>query len=270
MGGGPLRKFYLYFLTFKRSIMKLNFLLQIVVGILILQSCVAQKQPLYIENAIGEKIYTKFSGTCLWRRTDDKSYLLLVNTTKSTDSYDRAIIVFSDHSVGKPEINEEATYEFFIPENKRFIVVHNQNTNKVFILGLSDQSAKQKIEKFKSNASMRSALTNKDYLGYGLSYMTGLWNRQKIKESKYKLPFNTLDYANTLNPEAAASLGEPEDELGGAGLCDIGQCSSGGAGSSSCSVMEIGGMTSCTVTCNTGYYACCNSSTTGCYCCRIQ
>lgn len=59
-------------------------------------------------------------------------------------------------------------------------------------------------------------------------------------------------------------------ENGGGG--DSYTCSSGGPGSSSCTVsanIGIGdgsGGTSCSVTCNSGYYACCNAYYNKCQC----
>jgi hypothetical protein len=45
-------------------------------------------------------------------------------------------------------------------------------------------------------------------------------------------------------------------------------CSSGGPGSSSCSVSFVvaGASTSCQVTCESGYYACCNAYENKCQC----
>ena len=62
---------------------------------------------------------------------------------------------------------------------------------------------------------------------------------------------------------------EPVEHDGGASSYT---CSSGGPGSSSCTVsanIGIGdgsGGTSCSVTCNSGYYACCNAYYNKCQC----
>jgi hypothetical protein len=61
-----------------------------------------------------------------------------------------------------------------------------------------------------------------------------------------------------------------ENEEGGGGDTFI--CSSGGPGSTSCSVSfdggggGINGGTSCSVECSTGYYACCNAYHNKCQC----
>ena len=43
------------------------------------------------------------------------------------------------------------------------------------------------------------------------------------------------------------------------------ECTSGGPGSSSCSIDEVFAL-ACSVTCDPNYYACCQSSTTQCFC----
>lgn len=251
--------------------MKRKTLFILLSGFFIFQSCVAQKLSQSIENAIGERLYARFSGNVFVKQTSSNSFLLLVNTNKSADSYDKALIVFSEETQTMPSVDEQATYEFFIPDNKRYIVIYNQRNDRIFIAGLTDQAAKQAIERFKSNAAMKSALMNQDVLGYGLSYLSNtIWNIAKIKESKYKSPFYTLDYANMTNTQAAAALPPPDEENGGGVSCAQGTCTSGGAGSSSCSITEAPFGQSCTVTCNSGYYACCVSSTVRCYCCKIQ
>lgn len=237
---------------------------------IVFQSCIAQNFSQSIENAIGGKLYAKFSGKAFVKSGNEDSYLLMINSNNSSDTYDKAIILFSENKIEKPIINSEENLEFFIPDNRRYIIIYNKSLNKIISVGLSDQNAKDAVDKFKANFKEKSLLANNNISGYGLSYLTGFWNINKIKESKYNLPFNTLDYSNIANPNAAKNLPTPENEKFVApGLCDIGQCTSGGAGSSSCSISEgFPVEQSCTVTCNTGYYACCRSSDIRCYCCK--
>ncbi|RYF89045.1 MAG: hypothetical protein EOO03_06960 [Chitinophagaceae bacterium] len=249
--------------------MKLKFPVLSFLVLTLFQSCIAQKLSQSIENAMGEKLYAKFSGRCFVKTPSSNSFLLLVNTNNSSDSYDKAIIVFSEGNQTKPSIDEQGIYEFFIPQHKRYIIVYNQKNDKIFIAGLTDQAAKESIDRFKSNATIKSALTNQDVLGYGLSYMSNtIWNMAKIKESQYKSPFNTLDYANMTNPQAATALPPPDEENLGDVSCAQGTCTSGGAGSSSCAIAEAPFGQECSVTCNAGYYACCVSSSVRCYCCK--
>lgn len=243
--------------------------LLLLIGLTIFKSCISQKNPQDIENALGERIFTKFSGTAYIKPTSTNSFLILVNTKKSSDSYDKAIVVFVENKPIINEIDEESIYHFFIPENKRYIAIFNQSRNRIFLAGLTDQIAQNAILKFKANPSIKSSLTNRDIFGYGLAFLSGVWNIGKVKSSEYKQPYNTLDYANMTNEQAALLLPPVEDEETGGVSCAQGTCTSGGAGSSSCSITEAPLEQSCTVTCNTGYYACCVSSTVRCYCCKI-
>lgn len=248
--------------------MKTRFFSVIFTCLIISNSVIGQQLSQAIQSAIGEQLYMRFTGTCYAKPTGANSYLLLVNTTGQGDNFDKALIVFSEGNQVKPMVDEQATYEFFIPENRRYVVIYNQKNNKIFVAGLTDQNAKDRIGRFKGNAAIKSALTNQDALGHGLSYMSGSWSKAKVKESKYKMPFNTLQYSNNLDPAAASML--PPDDGGGGVSCAQGACTSGGAGSSSCSITESPLNQTCEVTCNSGYYACCVSSTVRCYCCRIQ
>jgi hypothetical protein len=260
----------------KKSLFKLLFMKSIAfvfiaVIFLFFQSCSAQSLSKKIENAFSEKLFSKFSGKCFLKETTPNSFLLLINSRNSIDSYDKAFVVVSESNQTKPTIDEQSTYEFFIPLNKRFVIIYNQKTDKIFVAGLSDQAASDAIERFKSNENIKSALLNQDVLGYGLSYLNNtIWNISKIKESKYKTPYYTLDYANMTNKNAALALAPPDDDTGGGVSCAQGTCTSGGAGSSSCSITESPLNQECSVTCNSGYYACCVSSTVRCYCCKIQ
>lgn len=247
--------------------MQTRFLIAVTSCLIISNSVISQQLSQDIQSAIGEKLYMRFAGSCYTKVTGANSYLLLINTMGSGENFDKAVIVFSEENQVKPAVDEQATYEFFIPENRRYIVIYNQKSNKIFIAGLSDQNARERINRFKGNAAIKSALANQDAIGHGLSYMSGSWSKSKVKASKYKMPFNTLQYSNNLDP-AAASVLPPDD--GGGVSCATGTCTSGGAGSSSCSITEAPLNQTCEVTCNSGYYACCVSSTVRCYCCKIQ
>lgn len=237
--------------------------------LLIFQSCTKQTTREAVEKAINEKMYASFSGKVNIKETFENSYLILINTTNSTDSYDKAIVVTSETPLIKPNISASDTYTFFIPENKRYIVIYNHNTTKISIIGLNDNLALQSISKFKSNSDILPSIENSETLGYGLSYLRGLWNMRKTEDSKYKNPFNILGCADMLKPDAPNNLPPIEDEEN-AKLCELGTCTSGGAGSTSCSISEPAPAMGCTVSCSAGYYACCRSSDVRCFCCKIN
>jgi len=166
----------------------------------------------------------------------------------------------------KPAFSETDVVEIKIPESKKYMAIYNLTTNRLYFAGTSD--ARPDIEQVKSGSGLSPIVANADYLGYGFSYINAGWDAARIRESHYTTPFYTLDYANTYDQALRLALPPVEDEgEGGGGLCAQGKCTSGGNGSSSCSITEIMGI-ACTVTCNTGFYACCNSATTRCYCCK--
>lgn len=224
-----------------------------------------------IVQAMNEPLYAQFTGTCFLKPTTDQSLLLLFNTKGSSDSYDRNLVLFSESAITAPVINEKATYEVLIPQSRRYLVLYEHGAERLTILGLSDEDASQKIKRFKENSSLTSRIQPGSRLGYGMSYMVGLWNKARVQESEYRQPFNTLDYSNSAKPELAGKLLPVAMEGVTANLCAEGKCQSGGAGSNSCSITESFPIEQqCTVNCNSGYYSCCNTTVMRCYCCRIQ
>ncbi|MCB0716618.1 MAG: hypothetical protein KDC06_11475, partial [Chitinophagaceae bacterium] len=180
------------------------------------------------------------------------------------DLFDKSFIIFSETAIPKLTFNEEDNFEIKIPASKKYAVIYDKTINKIYFVGTSD--AVNDINAVKAKTELKPAISNDDYLGYGFSYLNNSWSVDRIKESKYLTPFYTLDYANTQNTQLRLLL--PTNDYGGSGLCDQGNCTSGGNGSSSCSITEAPFHQSCTVTCNAGFYACCNSSSVRCYCCK--
>ncbi len=235
--------------------------------ILTISSCVAQNLSKSIENSLGEKLYLKISGKLYLKQSSENTILILCRSNGTSEqNFDKAFTIFSETIIEKININEMDDYEIQIPESKKYAVIYNLTKNKIHFIGTSDKS--NDIIQIKQNLSISKAIDNSDYLGYGFSFMNASWSTQDIKASQYKIPFNTLDYANTQNSQLRASLPSVEVELASVS-CAQGTCTSGGAGSSSCSITEAPFNQSCTVTCNSGYYACCVSSTVRCYCCKI-
>ena len=229
----------------------------------ILTSCIAQNLSKAIENSFGEKLYSKMNAKLFVKDVGTNYQLILIRTNGFVnDSYDRAIIIFSESALSKLPLNSNDDYEIQIPDSKKYLVIYNTTKNQISFVGTSDMQNKIKI--IKSNSNLTNAISNIDCLGYGMSYLTGSWNAQKIVENHYKIPFNSLDFSRNINPVSPQMLIEDPGVS-----CKEGTCTSGGAGSNSCSITE-GEVMSCSVTCNTGYYACCVSSTTRCYCCKVQ
>jgi hypothetical protein len=152
------------------------------------------------------------------------------------------------------KINNADDYEIQIPVSRRFAVVYDKTSGEISYIGITD--AIETIHSNKHKPELSKAVTNADYLGYGMSYLTGKWDIEKIKEASWTVPFSILSFANSYR-----AADKPVTDH----TCGIGSCTSGGAGSTSCSL--TGPLNGCSVSCNSTSYACCNDNTVECYCC---
>ena len=230
-------------------------------------SCASKSQDLSqkIENAIGENLFVSFNGNVFARQLTNNTLLIAYKAANDPKgSFDKAFILMSENNTSSFSFSENENYKVFIPANRRYAVVYNTVKNQIFFIGLNEDATKNKIASFKANSSLKGAVLLNQYLGFGVSYVTGTWDGSKIKNSTYIDPFNILASAN-MNQTIQPALVDP----GSGGVsCAQGTCTSGGAGSTSCSIGEGGGMGSCSVNCTSGYYACCVSSSVRCYCCK--
>lgn len=80
--------------------------------------CTGQELSRNIENTIGETLYAKFTGTCYVKATTPNSFLMLMNTNSSSESYNKAFVLFAENTINKPALDEKASYEIFIPTNR--------------------------------------------------------------------------------------------------------------------------------------------------------
>lgn len=225
-------------------------------------ACNAQDISTALRNALGGNRYLEAKGKISVKKSSNNTVLLLFRSdgTNETD-FDKAFVIFSETPITKFTISENDAFEIMIPSSRKYMAIYNSTKNKIFFIGTSD--SKVEIDQIKAKNELSNYIANTDYLGYGFSYMKGKWSESRINESKYLTPFYTLDYANEQDTNLRLAL--PPDDDGGANDCT--KCSSGGAGSSQCSIDEWPGV-GCSVTCNAGYYACCNSKTVKCYCCK--
>lgn len=230
---------------------------------LIFHNCTAQNLSKALGNALGGNKYLEAKGKMYMRSSSNNTALLLFRSEGIGEiSFDKAFTIFSETAISKFNINEDDVYEIKIPTSRKYMAIYNLSKGEIFFIGTSD--SKSDIDKIKINQELSKYITNKDYLGYGFSYMKGNWSTTRIKESKYLTPFYTLDYADEQNTQLRVAL-PPDDGDGGGNDCS--SCTSGGVGSSQCSIDEWSNV-ACSVTCNAGYYACCNSKVTKCYCCK--
>ena len=236
--------------------MKKFFLIGLLITLISQSSCTAQNLSKAIENSFGERLYVKFECKLYVKQATEKSVLIVCKTKGvEVDYFDKAFVIFSETGISTLSLNPDDNYEIQIPDNKKFAIIYNISKNKIHFIGTSDKA--NDIAVLKKSASISQAITNEDCLGYGMSYMINKWDAIKIKQSSYKNPFNVLDYSNMNNPDLAKSFADPNLVDDGGVSCKEGACTSGGAGSSSCSINGWPG-TSCSVTCNTGLCACCS------------
>jgi len=232
---------------------------------MLFSGCAAQNLSQSIENSFGEGIYKKITGNLYVKDVGPYYQLIMCRSNGfSENAYDNAIVIFSESVLSKMPFNTNDEYEIQIPESRKYMVIYNVTKSKIHFLGVSDVN--EQINSIKANPSLSAAITNLDCLGFGMTYMAGNWSSQKIAGATYKFPFNVLDYSNNNNPVSPENIIEPGNPVGVS--CKIGSCTSGGAGSSTCSITEVFGI-SCSVSCNSGYYACCASGPIRCYCCKI-
>lgn len=229
-------------------------------------SCSSQHVSEEIDNSLGGKLFLNATGNIYVKQSNDKSLLLLFRTKGvSSATFDKSLIIYSETEIPKLALNESELYEIKISESRKFAILYNLNRNKIYFIGTMD--SQNEIDVIKGNTALKNSIDNLDYLGYGFSYLTGSWSESRIKESRYTTPIYSLDYSDNFNTQLRTTL-PLDDDGGGGGLCAQGSCTSGGNGSSSCSITEAFPSQSCNVTCTTGFYACCNSKSVRCYCCK--
>ncbi|WP_166437238.1 hypothetical protein [Niastella caeni] len=143
--------------------------------------------------------------------------------------------------------------------DKRAVVLHSSKSNNLHFLGLRETASGIKMERLKADHTLKNEMRSA-VLGYGLSMMKGKWDAKTLLNTNKKYIFNLIALADrsgrTLTPAQREAV--TEDIASG--------CTSGGPGSSSCSISEPLPPQSCSVTCGSGYYACCQSSTVSCNC----
>lgn len=223
-----------------------------------------------IKEVFSLKTTQVIEGRAFIPNTHSNSSLIFLQTKNvkgNKDLFDVALLLTSERQLNKIVFDSNSDIECNILDNQKVMVLHSKKGKTVHIIGTSDMDEEMKKVKSKLSAvGYEVKMTNS---GFGLSLMKGGWNRSLIEASQYKNAFNLLDVADIKNANKVNKIvTNAEDDDDNSQLCVLGSCTSGGAGSTSCSLTEP--TNGCTVTCTTGYYACCNSTTVRCYCCKIQ
>jgi hypothetical protein len=218
-----------------------------------------------VQDRYKETNYDLFEGKVKARQTNPRA-LVVSFSTSDPSAYDRAFVLTAEKDIVFENFSSEKAHAF-IHVSQRFAVIVDDVTEQVYILGLDEEATAKELELLKSDQAIGSHVSGSDFLGFGMSYVTGSWKIESLEKCTYLNPFNYLG-SGDLTGKAGYNAA---DELnGGSGLCDKGVCTSGGAGSDNCEITEdyVGIHQTCKVTCKAGYYSCCVSKTTRCYCCK--
>lgn len=211
------------------------------------------------------------SGRAISKVTHTNSNLLLLGNERSLNQQSQlttALVLNNELPLDPLVIEEGNKLEIGLLLNGKIILVADQSQSVVHVLATRDATGdvQQVLEKLKAS----NYKIGKINFGYGLSFMRGKWSLSSVKQSGYRNPFNILMASDLTRKQGTGVVANSLiDDDGNSNLCALGSCTSGGAGSTSCSISETTGG-ECTVTCSSGYYACCNSPTVRCYCCKIS
>jgi hypothetical protein len=120
--------------------------------------------------------------------------------------------------------------------------------DEVWIVGLDEDDVRNSTNTLNFEKLRRTELIKGCY---GISYQWGSFDIEKLKDTSGFSAFENLIRAN-LNISSTSNRSE--------------KCTSGGIGSSGCSIDEAFGLGGCSVSCSTGYHSCCQSNTVTCSC----
>ncbi|CAD5266835.1 MULTISPECIES: hypothetical protein [unclassified Imperialibacter] len=133
------------------------------------------------------------------------------------------------------------------------VILLQSNSGDFITLSVDSEVSQAVLKDIKQRGVKESAIR----MGYGLSAFKGDWIIDRTKMSSELTAFDAIRLFST------NSLVEPAPNGKVLG------CTSGGEGSTSCSIDEPFGLGGCSVDCSEGYYACCDSSAVTCKCDKI-
>jgi hypothetical protein len=241
---------------------------------ILLVGCSKMSEPNATENKIADIVGNTgtqhFSGKFFFPETRSNALLLFTKSkdAKNGDGYfDKAFVLVSEKPLALIPAFSGSEMEITILKNKKILLLTNSMDGIVHLLATYDMESEVNRVKIQlQKAGLQVGTVN---YGYGISFLNGIWEKEKAMNSRFKQPFTILDDADVKLAkkiqDGRIQLNDADDD---GNLCALGSCTSGGAGSTSCSITEPGN--GCEVSCTGGYYACCNSSTVRCYCCKIQ
>jgi hypothetical protein len=186
-------------------------------------------------------------------QSNNNQIVALSKSNEKEPTFDNAYILQMDNNIKKINRQQVSEYIFF----EECIIVNS--TEGLIFLGVDTDNNTSLLTKLKEKTV--NGVEIKEFLGYGFSRLKNSWSL-KVMDGEMSDAYDHLSSNSLLKKINSRINDNIEDGPGGGGNET---CTSGGQGSSSCSVTEVFGL-SCTVSCRDGYYACCNSSNTTCKC----
>lgn len=226
-------------------------------------TCRSQDLTVDIKNSLGEGVYKNFTCKIYSKILSNNSLFIMCNTGGASN-YSNSFVIETKTAIQYPNSNEEDEYAVIMPNSKKYVILYNKTKYTISIIGVMDGNYASAKASIRANGKLDAIGFKEEFYGYGMSFLIGSWDVGKIKQTQYKYWQNILDYADIDNPGFANRVPQPGKSESNLVPNAGNSCTSGGTGSSSCSLE--GPLNSCSVTCTTGYYACCDDNRMKCYC----
>lgn len=208
--------------------------------------CSQIEQPNFENIGLAKKIVERvggeiFTGEVLATPTSGGESVVILKE-KGRDTFSRAFVLQSKRS----QSNSFKPFDGnLISIGSGLVIVRGEELHYIGVDSEESISILNILEEVSGNLKSYA-------LGYGFSSNKGEW---KIEQDMFlKYTANEILAISSLNPKVKLTSGKTM-------ACE---CTSGGAGSTSCSIDEP--LNGCSVTCGAGYYSCCMSSVTRCVC----
>ncbi len=189
--------------------------------------------------------------------TTENNEIVIINISKpDAQEVNKIWVAAFEDNINKQSYNRklfDATLE--VASDKRYLIIKNQNEQ--YFIALDEVENREKAKNI-TIASPNNTLSAA--FCFGITYQWGHYDFKELLKDKTISAFESIRAANIKSNHTT------DQSKNGAGE----KCSSGGAGSTQCSIdgaFETGG---CSITCTAGYYACCKSSSITCNCVKIK
>lgn len=209
--------------------------------IVLWNACTSEKEfnTLDAQKLAQELKAEHLNGRISLTTTADNEYFVFYGN-ENESKFSKAFVVQFDKAIEAVSFNGDS--EVILLE-EGFVVMNSELGIRYF--GAANSGSANNVKQIED--IIGSSL--KSYLGFGFSYFRGEWKEDA--DVNLNSARNILSTNSLIAERAEITDGKVS-------------CTSGGAGSASCSIENP--LTACSVSCQDGYYACCVSSTTQCFC----